>query len=204
MINSFRGPEVKVLVGKAKKPYFLSKNLVCHYSKYFDAVFNSGFEESETQVLDLNTCTTDVFDLAVAYMWTGDLKIPMNCFFQTDEKIDVLTLAVNFFLFADYINLHGDFTVFGQRVKQILGLGHVKQTSCLTAEHIRDAERLPKGHALRTLFANSCLEAYTLSVQRTQGGEIRKRFKFWEELEDLDGFAADISRAYTKSMRGGA
>jgi hypothetical protein len=66
LLNHFRGPEVTICVGEKENPYHLSKNLVCHYSSYFDAVFNGGFKESKTQELHLNTCTEKVFDMVVA------------------------------------------------------------------------------------------------------------------------------------------
>jgi hypothetical protein len=141
-------------------------------------------------VLPLSTCTEDVFEMVIAYMWTGLVKNPEG----HDPPNDAfLALAVEYLVFADYIDLQGPSSDFLYRfdggLNLTLGLTGSKSKSYLTSEHIQAAERLPPGHPLRMMFAESCLGPCQLSVHRTKGRNNRKRFKFWKEMEELDGFS---------------
>lgn len=64
----------------------------------------------------------------------------------------------------------------------------------LWPEHIRKAVLLPKGHGLRILFARSCIRTYLQSVHRG----FTREFKFKKEFDELDGFVADLMRAYAE------
>lgn len=64
----------------------------------------------------------------------------------------------------------------------------------LQAEHIRKVANFPNGQKLRMLFARSCIQAYLQSINPTY--EQAQEFRFQKELDVLDGFAADLMRAY--------
>ncbi|KAH8792508.1 hypothetical protein BGZ57DRAFT_948258 [Hyaloscypha finlandica] len=89
-------------------------------------------------------------------------------------KADKLNLYIDFIMFADCINLMGPFDSVLQGIRSLL-----LSRTALLPEHIRTAAQLPYGDPLRNLIAQAC-----------------------EELDTLEGFASDLVRAFTSSIRG--
>lgn len=151
----------------------MSKNLVCHYSSYFDAAFNGGLEESETQVLHLRHCTEHIFDMVIAYMWTGTLYFPE---ISSDNGQQTITDVLEFIIVADYLNIADPYLIFDEPISKALGLYNMfSRRSCLTAGHIRAAyKRLGHDHYVQRLFARYCLEGYSRSLRRTAHREFHE------------------------------
>jgi hypothetical protein len=101
-------------------------------------------------------------------------------------------------MFADYIDLMGTFDSVLQGIRSLLS-----SRTALLPEHIRTAAQLPYGHPLRNLIAQACVKSYAWSLQLGgRNGGNKRRFRFQEELDTLEGFAADLVRAFTSSIRG--
>ncbi|ESZ96728.1 hypothetical protein SBOR_2872 [Sclerotinia borealis F-4128] len=65
-----------VQVGDDLKDFGVHKDLICHYSPYFNAAFTSGFEETRTGVMKLSTTEPEVFELFYHWLYTQDLYLP--------------------------------------------------------------------------------------------------------------------------------
>lgn len=66
------------------KPFYLHKAFFTHLSPYFDAAFNSGFAESETQTLHFTETTREIFAMLVDWVYTKDLKALAT--FELDDR----------------------------------------------------------------------------------------------------------------------
>jgi hypothetical protein len=101
-----------------------------------------------------------------------------------------LNLYIDFIRFADYIDLMGPFD------SVLQGIWSLLSSTALLPEHIRTAAQLPYGHPLRNLIA-PLVKSYAWSLQlggRNRGN--KRRFKFQEEPDTLEGFASDLVRAF--------
>ncbi|KAF7858872.1 hypothetical protein EAF04_008914 [Stromatinia cepivora] len=67
---------VHVKVGDDLKDFGIHKDLICHYSPYFKAAFNSGLEESITGIMKLPETKPEVFELFYHWLYNQDLEIP--------------------------------------------------------------------------------------------------------------------------------
>jgi len=72
----------------------------------------------------------------------------------------------------------------------------IKDRDLLKPTHIRDAAELPMGHAIRSLFANACVEEYILAL-RSSG---KKVFKFQTELKEIHSFSSDLLESVGRSI----
>ena len=110
-----------------------------------------------------------------------------------------MNLYIDFFIFVNYIQLMGRFDSVLQGIQSLLS-----SRTALLPEHIRTTVQLPCGHPLRSLIAQACVKSYVWSLQLSgrNRGRNRRRFKFQEELDTLEGFASDLVRAFTSSIRG--
>ncbi|TVY87472.1 hypothetical protein LAWI1_G006420 [Lachnellula willkommii] len=70
-----------------KKPFLVHKAILCHYSPFFDAAFNGGFEEDTTQELDLPDTDPIVFGILVE--WAYSQRVMMS---TTETRNDLFTL----------------------------------------------------------------------------------------------------------------
>ncbi|KAK0120105.1 hypothetical protein ONS95_011515 [Cadophora gregata] len=61
---------VHIRVGPELKDFGVHKDLIYHYSPYFKAVFNSGFEETKTGVMNLAETGVKPFELFVSWLYT--------------------------------------------------------------------------------------------------------------------------------------
>lgn len=106
-----------------------------------------------------------------------------------NERISAL---LRFLVCADYIDLLGPVEVVLMEIKTLLqGMYSV---SC---EQVRIAAVFPRGHAARKLIAENCVPHYAGTLFRRQPLE----FKYRREMVQLDGFAADLLRAFTKASK---
>lgn len=113
-----------------------------------------------------------------------------------------LTNVLDFMLMADYLNLEDASHALDSQVQHALNLFPLlSPNSCLTATHIQTSQLLPTGHSVRNLFVDACFEYYRSSLQPTAKGYARKVFKFGDEVQKLDGFAADLARALVDAAR---
>jgi hypothetical protein len=56
---------------------------------------------------------------------------------------------------------------------------------------------------LRIVIAEACVKSYTWSLQLGgRNGSSKGQFRFQREMDTLDGFASDVARVFTKSIRG--
>jgi hypothetical protein len=65
----------------------------------------------------------------------------------------------------------------------------------LSAQNIREVVELPRGHALRQLFAEACVRPYLENLKEPTP------FKFQAEVDDLEAFASDLHRALDATLK---
>lgn len=86
-----------MVVGPEKQDFGIHKGLLCHYSKYFQAAFNSTFEEGVNGVVELPEEKPATFDIVYAWLYSQKLT-------QVYHGQDVtcnLTQISQVFVFAD-------------------------------------------------------------------------------------------------------
>lgn len=187
-----------------KEKFNLPKLLVCHYSTYFDSKFEEGIEQ-ELLPEDVSTTT---FGLVVQWMYANKLVLPPLPDSLAPNGSQKLTLLLDFVKFSDEVDLLGPFTSATAQIKEILVASH----ESLLPEHVRSGVKLPSGHPVRKLFAQSCIPAYVHYIQppipRKDGRdvyqEVRKntqKFRFRKELDDLHEFSKDLYAEYEEVMR---
>ncbi|KAI9640744.1 hypothetical protein NHQ30_011053 [Ciborinia camelliae] len=77
MRNKILSPTfVHIQVGRDLKDFGVHKDIICHYSPYFKAAFNSGFQETITGVLKLPETEPEVFELFYHWLYNQELYIP--------------------------------------------------------------------------------------------------------------------------------
>lgn len=101
-------------------------------------------------------------------------------------------------MFADFIGLLGPFDSVLQEIRSLL-----LSRTALLPQHIRTAAQLPYGNPLRILIAEACVKPYAWSLQLGgRNGSSKRRFRFQKEMDTIDGFASNVVRAFTNSIRG--
>ncbi|KAJ8070418.1 hypothetical protein OCU04_000792 [Sclerotinia nivalis] len=131
-------------------------------------------------------CSTLAFDFVVQFLYTGTFVCPS---FMAESGSEQITILVDFYELAEKLSLDISDKAL-DNIKQLL----VDDYRNLLAKHIRQAINFPTGHGLRMLFARSCIHAYLESVNPSN--EQARTFVFKKELDELDGFAADLMRVY--------
>jgi hypothetical protein len=71
----------------------------------------------------------------------------------------------------------------------------VPRPNVLSAQHIREAVELPRGHALRKLFAEACVRPYLTNLKEPTP------FRFQAEVDDLEAFASDLHKALDATLK---
>ncbi|KAH8814085.1 hypothetical protein F5882DRAFT_344366 [Hyaloscypha sp. PMI_1271] len=180
MIDYYKGSEVTITV--ESKEYKLPKLLVCHNSTVFNAAFNGTFKESEEQKITLNT-STGVFELAIKWMYTGQLGPQV----KTMKNSDYLTQLLEFLTLSDFLGLLGPLDPITQQIRSILS-----NRANLRSEHIDRAMKQLPGTQAREIILKACVGPYleTFSV-----------FRFKEELKNLDGFAIELFQLFDETVR---
>ena len=69
------GAIVTIYVGAEKKPFAIHKDLICQYSKYFNAAFNGRFEEAENKAANMDDVEPWVFAIFVSWLYTQQLDL---------------------------------------------------------------------------------------------------------------------------------
>jgi hypothetical protein len=182
MIEYYEGPMVIVVVGATE--YRLSKRILCHCSTFFNGAFNSHFIERETQKLTLTCSTTESFELAIQWMYTGHAVLPPTVVSDSGK----VSRLLDFLKLADFLHLTGTFTTFNETIQKM-----VKNRSNIQSKHIQEAMKLPAGTPARQIIVRACvgpyLEILGWSYLSQQTGNISD-FRFKTALHELDGFAA--------------
>lgn len=58
----------------------VQKTVICYYSPFFAAAFNSSFVEGNTESMDLDDVEPDVFALLVSWLYWGSVVISEGWF----------------------------------------------------------------------------------------------------------------------------
>jgi hypothetical protein len=176
------------------KEYKLPKLLVCHNSTVFNAAFNGTFKESEEQKMTLNT-STGVFELAIKWMYTGQLGPQVKAM----TKFDYLTQLLEFLTLFDFLGLLGSSDPITEQIRSILF-----NRANLRSEHIDRAMKQLPGTQAREIILNACVGPYleSLGWSYVDGapGAISD-FRFKEELKNLDGFAVELFQLFDETIR---
>lgn len=91
---------------------------------------------------------------------------------------------VAFLKLADALGLLGPFDIIINRITTAL----LTSEEALQGTHIREASELPRGHAVRRMFAQVCVRPYVQATITTAG----EGFRFADEVLQIEGFAADL------------
>lgn len=99
---------------------------------------------------------------------------------------ETINQYVGFFQLADLLDLQGS------SVSDYLALKTALQgdRTQLSADHIRSAYNLP------TLFAQACIKNYFGGMRSPVD------FRFQREVDDMDGFAVDLLKAFQNAAKG--
>ena len=128
--------------------------------------------------------------MIVHWMITGQIV-----FSKDTSNCEKMSTYLSFLKMAERLTLLGPFSSVFQDMKKVLREDH----GSLTAEHIRFAAELPKGNALRKLIVDACVDSYKRDLEKRREDD-EPTFKFRAEIDELDGFAADLLRAYDLAM----
>ena len=104
-----------------------------------------------------------------------------------------ITSYLEFFKMADQIGLLGPFEILNSRVKAFLLAREHNLLPC----HVRSAVELPRGHAMRKLFAQACVAPYMRDITVCGSAE----FRFSAELNEIDAFVVDLFHEFNKTVR---
>jgi len=89
-LNSF----VTIVIDE--KQLYINKELLCSKSDVFEAMFNSEMKESNTDIVEINDITYDVFKYLISYMETGNLaNLKMNADINYTKTLYDLIAAAN-------------------------------------------------------------------------------------------------------------
>jgi len=202
-LQLFQGPNVTVYVGQTKETFQLPKQLLCYHSPYFDVAFNGGFKEAAEQSIHLQETSIEAFQVVIQFIYTGQIIFSTSMTGWEDH----LTLLLKFLKTADEIALIGDFEAVFAKVKEILMT--VKHPLRL---HVEKAMELPTGHTARKFVVDACVLPYARHLHENAPVYHRRGVRLphipeavldpdlVQMLEESDAFAAELFRAYTKSV----
>ncbi|KAH7364293.1 hypothetical protein BKA65DRAFT_134167 [Rhexocercosporidium sp. MPI-PUGE-AT-0058] len=131
--------------------------------------------------------------------WSREENIDTQLFrgIETNEKAQSILHILAFLKLADKIKLLSPFDSVVAEVKTIL----LSTRAALLPGHIRLAAVFPPGHPVRNLIADACVREFTVDMFPRLAQTKVTPFRFSKELDELDGFAADLMRAYKKAPR---
>lgn len=69
---------VKVEQGGKKSTFTIHKNIICHYSRYFAAAFNGGFQEGQTQEVLLKDVNPAIFTTFSHWLYSQQIDKTTN------------------------------------------------------------------------------------------------------------------------------
>lgn len=180
-----------------RREYTLPKDLLCHYSSYFKAVFDDHFNETQELTLVLEDVEIEPFELLIQWFYTGRFvllnhnsdssQVDDKQLNEVADKSSQISRYLEFFKLADRfcVNEHEVTTFNLVQMKTIL-------KSCrqaMTVEHIRRASTLPRYHPIRILFAQAYVTEYITALRD------RDSHRFQEEVADSVAFSSDLLAA---------
>lgn len=178
------GPRVDVYVGPEAKPYSLPKNLLCHYSEFFEKCFHGTFIEGQTQKLTLPEDRVEDFDLLLEYMLHGKITNKVSIKNTDAEGLDE---CVRFIEYFDKYNLSEAAVVIIEPLQQIIkpGYAQAKVSVAIEPSHIeRVFQATTSGSILRSLFTQAAL-----SYKGLQGSGA-----YQKQVDQIPEFAAEMLR----------
>jgi hypothetical protein len=226
MTKLFSSPLVVVRV--EGREFRLPKELLCYNSLFFDRAFNGPWsrkdgEDGEREI-EFSFATRDTFELVIQWMYLSDIVLPHPHEPAKDRAAagtvtdpvylggehaaenssippsapaasHTITTYLAFFKLADALGLLGPFDAILDRITAALQ----SSEEALQAAHIHEASELPRGHAVRRMFARACLRSY---VQETMVA-LRGEYRFAREVREIEGFAADLFYEFGEAVRSG-
>jgi hypothetical protein len=110
------------------------------------------------------------------------------------EASQTITSYLEFLTLADELDLLGSFDNIIEKIEAIL----ISSELSLLQDHVRSASQLPRGHAIRKLFARACVRPYIEDINK---GPADSDFRFRAEMTELESFAADLFCEYNEAIR---
>ncbi|KAE8448421.1 hypothetical protein EG329_009486 [Mollisiaceae sp. DMI_Dod_QoI] len=190
LIRMISGPRVDVYVGPGRKHYSLPKDLLCHYSTYFDRCFNGAFKEANQQKLSLPEDKVKDFEVLMEYMLSGTTAT----FEVTEIGGAAVVACMDFLRYADKYTMG----YVGQIIEEPLrkALEHLSNLAHQVKKP-KDPVR-PEGITgddielvFRTSPANSRLRAVVVLGAIAYNGP-KGMSRFVKQEQTVDGFAAEV------------
>ncbi|TVY19562.1 hypothetical protein LARI1_G003406 [Lachnellula arida] len=147
-----------------KKPFLVHKAILCHYSPFFDAAFNGGFQEDTTQELDLPDTDPIVFGILVE--WTYSQRVIMPTTRTCNDRFTLMKLWV----LADRClipRLQNDTLVCLEARRATLGWMPSPCDDTFAYLYDNTAYRSPLRHYFAHRFSNAMVIAGSQGLERT-------------------------------------
>lgn len=96
------------------------------------------------------------------------------------------------FKLADRLDLLGPFDCVVRMMRKVI----LDNRNSLDPLHIRNAAELPRGNAIRLLFADACVGGYARSIK-----DSFDKFNFSLELDGVDAFASVLLKSFGRAMK---
>ncbi|KAF8864066.1 hypothetical protein BDZ45DRAFT_52420 [Acephala macrosclerotiorum] len=202
LIEMIRGPQVNIYVGPEKKHYSLPKNLLCHYSDYFDRCFNGNFADAQIQQLELPEDKVEDFDIILEYLLHGRVT--------SEAKIrsvgqNGLSECMNFIIYVDKYNLGEVSAAVMEPLKKVLTTkfftGNLEVGSDIALDdgrpkieeqHIETVFKFtPSNSPVRTLIAQAAVSC---------AGMKKCAFTYQKQIAEVPGFALELLRQIERTM----
>ncbi|KAL2065053.1 hypothetical protein VTL71DRAFT_4193 [Oculimacula yallundae] len=164
------------------------------------ATTSEAHEDTPASSRQSSAIPTDTDADAAFLTWAQeeDVKIELLPGIETNENAQSVSRLLAFLKLAHDIELLGPFSSVVEEIRATI----TSFRSALLPGHIRVAAVFSSGHPVRTLIAEACTRAFaSYSFPRLVDGKKAATFRFEKELDELDGFAADLIREYTKASK---
>lgn len=186
LLRMMSGPKVDIYVGKSKKHYPIPKQLLEHYSPYFDKCFNGSFIEGQTQKLKLPEDSVEDFDVLLDYMVYGNVSEVLDVL-KTGK--DTVRRCMSFFEYADKYGIADvEEAIHDPLEKALVAYGAEE----FHARYIEVVYRItPSNSPLRILMAKAALSFAGLD------NDIHP---YQKQEEQVEGFAADLLKQTRASL----
>src|ERR1700743_293994 len=66
---------VTIKVGPEEKLFVVHQDLICHFSKYFNAAFNGSFAEATSKEINLPDVEVQIFEIFVGWLYMQKLDV---------------------------------------------------------------------------------------------------------------------------------
>ncbi|KAF5878624.1 uncharacterized protein Bfra_000791 [Botrytis fragariae] len=230
------GDMVRVILGPSKdetgnKERVVPRTVLCYYSKVSeeklrlfrnksdgDSVDANG-QDHNNAVMDLNEWDTETFDMAIQWMYTGNVIIDI----AKPKPFDAIRLYIQFFKIAKALELKGSYSNVERNLKAELAAASEKEydeddededdededdededdkspvISPALKEILKDAFAYPLDRWIRELLASFLLKPYVKhllcsNTDATKAKEFKKLFK------EIEGLELDVLRLVSGSL----